>query len=183
MFLLILCFCLLSLLISRPFLTDSISDTYVSRDRTSMINGIFIWIVFISHLNSYSSKWTLCDSYVVMGIGLLGQLCVASFFFYSGYGIMLSLRNKGRAYAKMLLTQRFSALLLHFTIAVSCYLALNVIYGVEFDTQKVILSFIGWESLGNSNWFIFVTLCSYIIISLGYTFLSRYGDKVFFIFF
>ena len=179
MFLVIVLFCLLCLLCSRPSICDNLSGDYVSRDRSSCINGIFIWIVFISHLNSYCQDWLVWDTYIVRGIGLIGQMCVATFFFYSGFGIMLSLQNKKKDYARALLFRRFPALLLHFAIAVCCFWCLQTAIGHKYDLITILLSLIGWESLGNSNWFIFITLSSYIIIALTYALFRRHGQKIF----
>ena len=141
-----------------------------------MINGFFIWIVFLSHMRGYGLALSGMDFLVAKGIGLLGQCCVATFFFYSGFGIMTSLQMKGRIYSLQLITRRFPALLLHMTIAVCLFWGLQTLYGKQYELIDVLLSFIGWCDLGNSNWFIFISLISYLLIAASYTLFHKAGE-------
>lgn len=140
-----------------------------------MINGIFIWIVFIRHMRGYDIDVSGMELLVAKGTGLLGQCCVATFFFYSGFGIMTNLQRKGKSYALQLITRRFPMLLLHMTIAVCLFWGLQTLYGKQYDLTQVLSSFIGWSSLGNSNWFIFVSLTSYLAAS--YPLFRKAGDS------
>lgn len=146
-----------------------------------MINGFFIWVVFISHMNSYGLELYILDSYIIRRIYDIGQCCVATFFFYSGYGIMSNLhRNNGnQKYAYALIVNRLPRLLLHMSLAVCIYWLLQTCYGNSYVFSKIILSFIGWDSLGNSNWFICVTLIGYILIAMAYWISHRYGENIF----
>ena len=38
---------------------------------------------------------------------------------------------------------------------------LNLMIGNSYSIKTILLSLLGWESIGNSNWFIFATFCMY----------------------
>lgn len=149
---------------------------YITHERTSLINGFFIWIVFSNHLIQYAPDYTLCDKAVAMLLARMGQNVVATFLFFSGYGIMFSLRNKKR-YANTLVKKRFLSLLLHMTLAILVFLVVQTMYGKEYDISTVLLACTGWFSIGNSNWFIFVTLACYLIIFLSYVLWHKRGES------
>lgn len=144
---------------------------YISKDRTNAIKGIFILIVFISHIRGY-----IVDAgYEYHGIGdmvfqtffsLIGQLMVVMFLFYSGYGVMESIRRKGEAYVKAMPKHRVLNTLVNFDVAVCVFLVVDLIIGKEVTMQKFLLSLITWDSLGNSNWYIFAIIVCYLVTSI-----------------
>ena len=56
---------------------------YMSRESTASVNGIFILVVFVSHMKSY----VVLPEVLRQATTGLGQLMVAMFLFYSGCGI------------------------------------------------------------------------------------------------
>ena len=97
MYTVIALFLLMALLIAGPRLHAGMipGGAYVTRERTCMINGFFIWVVFISHLSGYKVDVWTGDMFVLSLVRQLGQCCVATFFFYSGYGMMAQLCRGG----------------------------------------------------------------------------------------
>lgn len=178
MYTVIALFLLLVFLMAGPRLHAGMipGGAYVTRERTCMINGFFIWVVFISHLSGYKVDVWTGDTFVLSLVRQLGQCCVATFFFYSGYGMMAQLCRGG--YCKRLIINRLPFLLLCMVMAVTMFLLVQTFYGVGFPVSRILLSFIGWSSLGNSNWFIFVTLVSYILIAISYTLFYKQGMQL-----
>lgn len=77
---------------------------YLSRSWTSFVNALFITLVVCSHgLNLFqtSIREFLPEKCAAFAIGQFGQLMVTTFFFYSGYGIMYSLLNRGGVCAQV----------------------------------------------------------------------------------
>ena len=144
--------------------------TYITRERTTTINGIFIWLVFLSHISGYMQEsFPTADSCLLRNsVGYIGQCVVATFFFFSGFGIMASLQKSGTKYATSLLKNRFLLLLFHMSMAVLIFTAVQYSFGKSMPVSQIFLSFIGWDSVGNSNWFIFISLLSYVFISCSY---------------
>ena len=56
--------------------------------------------------------------------------------------------------------------MLHFDIAVLCFILLQLCLGSYYSRGEYILSWVGWFSVGNSNWFIFVILAMYFMTYL-----------------
>ncbi|MBO6108119.1 MAG: hypothetical protein J6P16_01805 [Eubacterium sp.] len=132
---------------------------FLKKEATTCVNGIFILVVFISHLRSYMSLPHIMDKAMLA----IGQLMVAMFLFYSGYGVMESISKKGMSYVKKIPYRRVLGVLAMFVPAVLVYAAMDLILGIEFGLDRFLLSLVAWESIGNSNWYIFVILCLYII--------------------
>ena len=63
--------------------------------------------------------------------------------------------------------------LLHFDIAVLLFLILKLILNQKISLKNTLLSFIGWESLGNSNWYIFVILALYLLTYLSFSIIKN----------
>lgn len=136
-------------------------DSYMKKEQTGAINGFFVLLVFFRHFAQYVTlgKYDLIFQKIDM---LLGQLIVTTFLFYSGYGIIYCVKTK-ESYLSSL-PKRFLKVLIHFDMAVIIYLVVGIcILKNSYPIKKILLSFIGWESLGNSNWYIFAILCMYAI--------------------
>lgn len=136
------------------------NENYMSRENTASIKGIFIIMVFLSHVRDYITLPE--NSKYAMILNLIGQLMVAIFFFYSGYGVLESYKNKP-GYTEKFLKNRFLKTLLHFDIAVFLFLIIDVIFGKQYPARNYVLCWIGWEAIGNSNWFVFVILALYLL--------------------
>lgn len=140
---------------------------YLSREQGNAIKGIFILMVFVSHANGYIrdagySYPYLSDTLFTAIKDYFGQLIVVMFLFFSGYGVMHSIRDKGKVYVTSMPRHRILNTLLNFDIAVIWYALIQVLIGNVFSTKQYLLSFIAWESIGNSNWYIFVIMLCYL---------------------
>ena len=132
----------------------------MSLEQTSAINGFFVMLVFLRHFGQYIS----CGRYDMIFRSLdnkLGQLIVTTFLFYSGYGIMYSIVHK-MDYLKTI-PRRFLRILIQFDVAIVLFIITDLWLEKKLTISKILLAFIGWESIGNSNWYIFAVLCLYII--------------------
>ena len=142
---------------------SSFHRDYMSLSSTTAIKGVFAIIILLSHVRLYISLgFGVPDRAFGYTMRYLGQLMVAAYFFYSGFGIAESARRKA-GYAQGFFKKRFLKTLLHFDLAVLLYLILQTLLGEHFETSRYILCWIGWEDLGNSAWFIFAILALYLI--------------------
>lgn len=161
--LLVLCASGLRVAKKNEFFSD-----YLSKEQTTAINGIFVLLVFLSHAVTYLElSGPLDDAYLTLK-GYLRQLIVASFLFYSGYGMLESIQKKGMAYVKSIPGKRFSKVLLHMEIAVALFLLTDLAIGKHYGLKTTLLAFTFWESIGNSNWYIFAILCLYLIVFVSF---------------
>lgn len=150
------------------------NKNYISRDNTTAVKGIFVFLVFMSHFIQYYEMSTVFDNpYKVVRL-FLGQLVVVMFLFYSGYGIFESVKRKGTDYIKTFPTNRVLKTLLHLDLAVMLFCIFNLITGKEMTLEKVLWSLIGWKNIGNSNWFMFTILVLYIVIYVAFMLFKKH---------
>ena len=90
------------------------------------------------------------------------QLMVVMFLFYSGYGVMESIKKKKNDYIKSIPRHRVLNTLINFDIAVCLFLIVDLIIDNKVTLPQFMLSLIAWDSVGNSNWYIFAILLCYL---------------------
>lgn len=163
----ILSFIAVLYLCSKPRLRRFVErdGLYLSRNWTSFVNALFITLVVCSHgLNLFQTN--ICDylpeKCAAFAVGQFRQLMVAPFFLFSGYGIMLSLLNRG-GYRENLIYPRFVNLCLNFVLAVMLYFAVHCMLLGEIRWPDFITGLHDFKALGNPTWFILMTLLTYIL--------------------
>ena len=150
-----------------------IHEDYISLERIQPIKGIFLLLVFVSHFVQYMSLSGVWHAPYFAVKSWLGQLVVVPFLFYSGFGITESIRKKGLNYVKKMPTQRILKTLFQFDLAVLLFLICRLAMGKQYDLKTVLLTFVGWAGIGNSNWYIFAILFLYAFTWLAYRIFSR----------
>ncbi len=135
------------------------------------INGMFIILVFCRHIFQYISPSFHTVPYLIDKAGSiidghLFQLLVVSFLFFSGYGLTISAERRGGC--KQIPIHRCLTVLLNFMIAVCLFAVLQLTIGSKFSLKEFLLSLICWDSLGNSNWYIFCILWCYMFSYISY---------------
>lgn len=165
-------YCLITANYKNPFSKEYQTD-FLSRESTSMINGIFVFLVFLAHFSQYVSDWWKYDSLFTKFFDLLGECVVCSFLFYSGYGMMEQIKKDKNAYLHKLMVKRFPSLWMKFSICVLLYVILAFIMKTDLTVGKVVLSFFGLSSVGNSAWYIFYMLFAYVAIYLSFRFIKN----------
>ncbi|MBQ2775633.1 MAG: acyltransferase family protein [Clostridia bacterium] len=141
---------------------------YMSKETTGSINGIFVVVVFMSHISQYMSLNGPTDRAWTDLKGYLGQLVVVTFLFYSGYGMMCSVFKKGTPYIKGLFKNRFLSLLLHFDIAILLYALVNLAIGREYTFKDFLIALTTWKGIGNETWYITAILSLYILMIISF---------------
>ncbi len=146
---------------------------YIAREQTDSIKGIFAIIILFSHMRGYLPPPGDNDRLYYMTLDLIGQLMVVMFLLYSGYGVMESLKRNRQKYYDTFITHRLLKVWFMFVIAVGLYLILAIVFGHKYRTDEYIWCWIGWESIGNSNWFVFDILVLYLITYIGLSIANR----------
>ena len=147
---------------------DGLISEYASVKNTQPIKGIFILIVLLSHARQYADFPYQTDLMVIRFFNLLGQLMVAPFLFYSGYGIYESIKRKSTAYINSFPSNRIGKTFFDFSVSVLLFLLLGPFIGRSFKPMQVLLAFTGWTSVGNSNWYMFAVFCLYFIAYISF---------------
>ncbi len=141
---------------------------YCSQKNTSTVNGIFSVLIFLSHGASYLKLDEVVDAPYLGVNSFLGQLVVVTYLFYSGYGIMESIKKKGLTYVKGMPVNRLFKLWYHFALAVCLYIVTRILVNGKLDLKNTLLAFTGYTSVGNSNWYMFVTFIMHIIVIISF---------------
>ena len=144
----------------------TIHEDYLMPVQTTALRGTMIVLVFLSHVRDYVVLNGLGDPLFNAILRIIGQSMVAPFFFYSGYGIMVSYGNK-KDYKQGFLRKRVGLTWIHFAVAVCFYYAVDLLLGIHYPFRVFLQSLSGWSDVGNSNWFMFVTFGLYFIAYLG----------------
>lgn len=158
---------------TRIYLKKGIDTDYVSKKRTQTIKGIFTIFVFMSHARQYVTFSNVTDILVIDILNYLGQLMVAPFLFFSGYGIFESIKRKGAQYVDTLPVNRVGKTFFDFSIAITLFLIMNLFIGKSYPLKRIILSFTGWTSVGNSNWYMFAIFCLYILTYISFKIVNK----------
>ena len=138
------------------------NEYYMGKETTSTINGLFIWLVFLSHFTQY-----LPSSYGNIVSKTIGQLVVVMFLFYSGYGCSSQYLVKGEPYLQSFPKKRILPTFVNFDIAVCVFVFVDFLLGKPLTVRQILLSFVCWDSVGNSNWYIFVIMLCYALFWLS----------------
>ncbi len=141
---------------------------YISRDNSNVIKGIFVILILLSHGKGYIELGGMYDQPYIAMQTHLNQMVVAMFLFYSGYGMMEQIKKRDFDYIKSIPKKRFPNLLLNFDLAVALFIILRLCMGKTLTLKSVLLSLVAWTSVGNSTWYIFITLVLYILICIAF---------------
>lgn len=145
------------------------NDAFLDKETTLTVNGFFICVVFLVHFAQY------CRDYYPNSVAsVIRQLVVVSFLFYSGYGCAVQYRCKGESYLKTFPRKRILATLVNFDMAVCLFIIVGFLLGKSFPLRQIVLSFIGWDAVGNSAWYIFAILLCYMAFWASFKFLGRF---------
>lgn len=143
------------------------NDGYLSRTQTDSWKGFFAVLILFSHMLGYMTVSHPLDDAFRDIVVSIGQLVVVMFLFYSGYGVLESWRHKD-GYDRRFLRHRLLPLLIHFDIAVLLFVLLGWALGRQYPLRNYLFCWVGWESVGNSNWFVFDILALYVIAQISF---------------
>lgn len=156
----------------NSFKLQKYNQEYISVQQTNVIKGIFIWLVFMGHIMPYITKVvpfeSFADKFALYFVDILKQLVVVPFLFYSGYGVMNSIKTKGENYVASIPRKRLLNTMVNFGVAVLFFVALNLVLHIPIEPRQVLLSLICWDSVGNSNWYIFTICFCYLTSYISY---------------
>ena len=158
------------LLMGRPRLHYGLptDGSYMSHDRTMMINGFFMVLMVLRHISIFCCPVQPEDEWYYIHVDApMVQFIVCTYFFYSGYGIMCSLQTKGRLYLRQLLTKRFTGLYIRFGFAAAIACLLTALISQEFavQTHRFLYTMVGCGGW----WFIVMSLVLYLLTWISFS--------------
>ena len=163
----------LTIFIGIKFRKSDNLDSYLDKNQTTSIIGVFAVVIFFSHFFGYFDRSTLnqLDYIAAFTTSALGQLMVVPFLFFSGYGIFEQFKAKGDGYASKLPKNRILKVYLMFLLSLTLYIVLSFVLKTYFSPTHYLWSLVGFTSIGNSNWYVVVILVlyfsTYLSIKIG----------------
>ena len=148
---------------------------YIGRSDCGAVKGVFVALIFMSHFTQYITEGPYDAAYRLFQ-NHMNQMVVAMFWFYSGYGILESVRRKGRDYIVHFPVRRLLTVWLDYALAVCIYLVLFISEHGGVSFSRAAWSLIGWKNVGNSNWFMFATFILYICVFLSFVWVRDASD-------
>ena len=176
-YILLVALCMYGISFRKPADTD-----YLSKSQGESVKGIFVLLVFLAHssvamVDAGHAFTSPADTVYFWIQNKMGQMCVVMFLFFSGYGVMSSIAAKGRDYVRSIPRHRALGTLVNFDIAIVIYAVVQLIAGKTYPVGQYLLALTGWESIGNSNWYIFCIIVCYLTSWIaGSVVLSRGWD-------
>jgi len=148
---------------------NKFNQDYMDLKYTSSLRGIFVWLIILSHHNSYYKNYHYLYSKIIY---CLNQKIVSLFLFYSGYGIYESIKIKGTNYAKTL-PKKALILYIKFLIIIFLFFVSNLILKLKYNIIRYLLSMIFISDVGNSNWFAFTIIIFYIYSYISFIYIKN----------
>jgi len=148
------------------------NEEYLDKKSTMAVNGIFVILIVFSHYAQYADFNGVYDTAYIVMRRHLGQAVVSPFLFYSGYGLMESIKRKGSGYIRSL-PRKSLRLLLRCDCAVLLYLLLDYAIGDQYPATDILLAFTTWTNIGNSNWYITAVIIMYICMFISFSISMR----------
>ena len=146
---------------------NQFNEDYLNKKNTTAVNGIFVVLIVFSHYSKYVDFGGVFDAPYLAMRAHLDQMVVASFLFYSGFGMMESIKKKGLKYIDRLFV-KFWRLLFKFDIAVLLFLIVDIAFDIRYPVRQILLAFTTWTAIGNSNWYITAILMIYAAIMIAF---------------
>lgn len=154
--------------IGIKFHRKDFNEDFLSRTGTACVNGIFVLIIFYSHLLEYIDITESTGGIMLAVRNFLGQLMVATFLLYSGYGVYEQIR-KNPNYVNSIPRKRVGKVWVRLVFAVCLFAVVQALIGNEFGKRQFLKSLIAWDDLGNNNWYIFAILVLYLVTYGAFT--------------
>ena len=140
-------------------------NKYLSKEYTTCLKGICAIIVVIHHL--YQRTGLFAGTPMGQILGLSGALAVSMFFFYSGYGLMLSSKRKG--YVQGFFYNRFSPLYCFYIILIILYSFWTLWIEHTIPFNKFVKSFFFGETVVTYGWYLQATFVLYLMYMFSFS--------------
>lgn len=159
-------------------------DEYLSYDNSNAIKGLFIIFVVLHHLSLLVSvvdgvlTFSLTTGFIFPLLTRIGFLCVAVFFFLSGYGSYHQLGQKGESYLHRFLSNKFWKIALPFIVVSLIYFVFDgIVYGFD-RALDIFWSISNGTTLVANGWYIVTILILYLFFYLSFRFSKQFKYQI-----
>ncbi len=149
---------------------------YLSKESTKCMKGIFAIFVLVHHLYQYSGFFR--GTYLGEIFQAMGYLSVGMFFFFTGYGLMFSTRNK-KNYMNDFLSKRFLPLYAFYVVLIFLFTLYGILLGNGFSITLFVKSFLFGETIVPLGWYFQVAFLVYLLFYFIYRLFKDSKTQVF----
>lgn len=137
----------------------SYNEDYLAPKQSKTVRGVAAIFILFHHL---SFKICVEGSIFYNCYAYVGILCVAVFFFYSGYGLTISLRNK-KNYMQGFIRKRFLTILVPYLMIAFIYWIWSAMNGNPYSIRYMLLSYLSGYPFVENSWYVVVILFYYLV--------------------
>lgn len=137
-------------------------EKYLSKEFTNSIRGILAIAVVIHHI--YMATEVFRKTFLGGILLLVGYLSVATFFFFSGYGLIFSAKKKN--YINTFFTKRFLPLYCFYVVLILLYTIWFYLLNGTFSLKNFLLSFGFGTTIVANGWYLQTTFITYLLFLL-----------------
>ncbi len=135
-------------------------EDHFTKDYELPLRGFFTLVIVYHHLSQY-----LTEPGPFLPLQEAGLLCVAIFFFYSGYGVMKN-ALAGKSYFHHYFVRRYSKIFVPFYLCNMIYLAVYFFTGERFGLGLSLKYLLGIRLINPQSWYIIVIALFYLVFFL-----------------
>ena len=149
----------------------SLKENYLSVKQSTALKGLFAIGVLVCHVVPASGL--VANNILSPLLGSLGYLCVAAFFFMSGYGIAAQYYAKGEQYLKGFLKNRVLSIYLLTLFLIVVYAIFRILVGVQIPMFDLLQSFLIGNTIVSNGWYLQVVVIFYLFWYLTVRFIKK----------
>lgn len=144
-------------------------ENALSLENSRSIQGFCAVAIIIHHL---AQELTM-HAGVLSIFSELGVLFVGVFFFFSGYGLYISLKTK-QNYLKGFLKKRLTSVLIPFYVCILIFIICACIEGQQFSLPNLFATISGWLLINQHMWYIVEITILYIAFYIIYSLIKNH---------
>ena len=156
---------IICLIIKRKSIFNANNDV-LDKYNSNKIKGLLALLIIIHHLSIYIKDTILLKVFTIVGV-----IAVSAFFFYSGYGLMISYLKKEN-YLKDFLNKRIMKIVIPYIIAIIFTILAYLLTG-QLTPRKIFNSLVEGEPVVRFSWYVLAIIILYVVFYLSAKFLKR----------
>lgn len=146
----------------------------LSLEKTGAVKGILAVLIVLHHLSQNLEM----DGVLGLLLNNVGVLCVALFFFFSGYGLQKSYQGKPH-YRETILKKRIPSVLVPYVFLIFLYWLLSGIVSEPYTLSEVLFSLINGRPIVSFSWYTLCILITYVNYFLSTLLFCRQKKGIF----
>lgn len=139
-----------------------------SKENGNILKGVMALLIVLTHIGNELTR----NGLNVNTICNFGEVCVSTFFFISGFGLMTSFINKGNSYLETFIRNRFFKLVPPFLLSVSIWMIIRC-FVYDYDINALYADIAHGNPFLPNSWFIYVIMLLYLAFYISFS----YGKK------